>query len=65
MRIPEAEEAAAVLRHVDAFTAEAEAVGVPPELAQRLFVEAGLAFVSFPIEEASDQTPGPSAGQQL
>ena len=54
-----------VERHVRAFVAEAERIGAPPELSQRMFVGTGLAAVQFSIDEVFDQTPGPTAGRRL
>jgi Pyridoxamine 5'-phosphate oxidase len=54
-----------VERHVRSFVAEAERIGAPPELSRRMFVGTGLVTVEFSIDEAFDQTPGPTAGRRL
>jgi hypothetical protein len=55
---------AAVDEHVEAFSREAEAVGLPPGSGRR-FTDAGLVAVSFTVSEVYDQTPGPNAGARL
>ena len=65
LRAPDAGELQRALEQLEAFNAGAEAVGVGPGLARRLFVEPGLALTSFSIDEVFDQTPGPNAGQRL
>jgi hypothetical protein len=62
---PEAADLERVERHVRAFVAEAERIGAPAELAQRMFVGTGLVAVQFSIGEVFDQTPGPTAGRRL
>jgi hypothetical protein len=62
---PEAADLDRVERHVQAFVAEAERIGAPPELSRRMFQGAGLVTVQFPIDEVFDQTPGPTAGRRL
>ncbi len=62
---PETADLDRVERHVQSFVAEAERIGAPPELSQRMFVRAGLVAVSFSIDEVFDQTPGPTAGRRL
>jgi len=52
-------------RHLEAFVAEAEQVGVPPELTRRGFRRADLFAVTFSIYEVFDQTPGQRAGARL
>ena len=47
------------------FVAEAERIGAPAALAERMFVREGLVAVSFSIDEVFDQTPGPTAGRRL
>ena len=54
-----------VERHVRSFVAEAERIGAPAELSQRMFVRTGLVMVQFSIDEVFDQTPGPAAGRRL
>jgi hypothetical protein len=62
---PAAADLERVERHVRSFVAEAERIGAPPELSQRMFVGAGLVAVQFSIDEVFDQTPGPTAGRRL
>ena len=62
---PEAADLERVERHVRSFVAEAERVGAPAELSQRMFVRTGLVAVRFSIDEVFDQTPGPTAGRRL
>ncbi len=62
---PEASDLERVERHVRSFVAEAERIGAPAELSQRMFVRTGLAAVQFSIDEVFDQTPGPTAGRRL
>ncbi len=52
-------------RHLEAFVAEAEQVGVPPELTRRSFRRPDLFAVTFSIDEVFDQTPGQRAGARL
>ncbi len=53
-------------RHLGLFCAEAEEFGVPERQARRIFPQrSDLVSVTFPIGEAFDQTPGPTAGQRL
>ena len=55
-----------VERHVAAFTAGCEQIGVPPEIATRMFGgSTTLVLISVAIEEGFDQTPGPTAGRRL
>jgi hypothetical protein len=51
--------------HVDAFVAECGRIGVPPELAHRMFEGLSLVWISVSIDEGFDQTPGPMAGRRL
>ena len=62
---PDAADLKRVERHVRSFVAEAERIGAPPELSQRMFVGVGLVTVQFSIDEVFDQTPGPTAGRRL
>ena len=62
---PEAADLERVERHVRSFVAEAERIGAPAELSQRMFVGSGLVAVEFSIDEVFDQTPGPTAGRRL
>jgi hypothetical protein len=62
---PEAADLERAERHVRSFVAEAERIGAPAELSQRMFVREGLVAVSFLIDEVFDQTPGPTAGRRL
>jgi hypothetical protein len=62
---PEAADLERVERHVRSFVAEAASLGAPPDLAVRMFWGVGLVTVEFPIDEAFDQTPGPTAGRRL
>ena len=50
--------------HAEAFSAEAEQVGLPPRSGFRLLDDA-LASVSFAVAEVYDQTPGPNAGARM
>jgi hypothetical protein len=62
---PEAADLERVERHFRSFVAEAERIGAPAELSQRMFVRPGLVAVQFSIDEVFDQTPGPTAGRRL
>jgi hypothetical protein len=62
---PEAADLERVERHVRSFVAEAERIGAPTELSERLFVREGLVAVQLSIDEVFDQTPGPTAGRRL
>jgi hypothetical protein len=62
---PEAADLERVERHVRSFVAEAERVGAPAELSERLVVREGLVAVGFSFDEVFDQTPGPTAGRRL
>jgi len=65
VRGPDSAELDRARQQLGAFTAGAEAVGVAPGLARRLFTASDLVVVSFSIDEVFDQTPGPGAGQRL
>jgi hypothetical protein len=54
-----------VEQHVLAFRANAERVGVPPPVAERIFDGSTLVLVNVSIDEGFDQTPGPMAGRRL
>jgi pyridoxamine 5'-phosphate oxidase-like protein len=62
---PEAGDLERVERHVRSFVAEAERIGAPAELSQRMFVGTGLVSIHFLVDEVFDQTPGPTAGRRL
>ena len=62
---PEPADLERVERHFRAFVAEAERIGAPAELSERMFVRTGLVAVQFSIDEVFDQTPGPTAGRRL
>jgi hypothetical protein len=57
---PNAEQLKLVHDHAEAFSTEAEQVGLPPRCGFR-FLDDGLASVSFAVAELYDQTPGPNA----
>lgn len=65
MREPTAEEVARAERHLDAFCAETEQVGHPPDLPRRMFAASDLVTVVLPVDEVFDQSPGPNAGRPL
>jgi hypothetical protein len=52
-------------RHVVAFGADAERIGVPPRMVARMLDGSSLIAVTLTIEEIYDQTPGPAAGDRL
>src|SRR5262249_32602562 len=54
-----------VERHLRSFVQEAGRIGAPEELSRRMFVASGLVKIEFSIDEAYDQTPGPTAGRRL
>jgi len=62
---PEVADLERVELHFQSFVAEAERIGAPAELSQRMFVRTGLVAVQFSINEVFDQTPGPTAGRRL
>lgn len=62
---PDAADLERVEQHARSFVAEAERIGAPAELSQRLFVRTGLVAVQLSIDEVFDQTPGPTAGRRL
>jgi hypothetical protein len=64
-REPGADELERAGRHLDAFCAEAEAIGFTRGLAPRLYDAPALLAVTASIEQVFDQTPGPAAGRRL
>ena len=62
---PQATDLERVERHVRSFVAEAERVGAPAELSQRMYAPAGLVAIRFLVDEVFDQTPGPTAGRRI
>jgi hypothetical protein len=62
---PEPDDLEHAERHNSAFLAECERIGAPRELAERMFVAAGLLLVGVAIHDGFDQTPGPTAGRRL
>ena len=64
VREPTAEQLAAVDDHVEAFSREAEEVGLMPGTGRR-FLDPGLVAVTLAVRELYDQTPGPSAGARM
>jgi hypothetical protein len=66
-RVSEADDAdvGRVERHLASFVVECVRIGVPPDLSRRMFMGTGLVAVEFSIDEAYDQTPGPTAGRRL
>jgi hypothetical protein len=66
VREPQSAELERAEQHLRSFCAEAGQLGIPERLARRMFPQRStLVSVTFPIEEAFDQTPGPTAGQRL
>ena len=63
--VPGAGDLERVERHVRAFRANAERVGVPQAVAERIFDGSTLVLISVAIDEGFDQTPGPMAGRRL
>ena len=63
--VPGAGDLERVERHVRAFRANAERVGVPQAVAERIFDGSTLVLISVAIDEGFDQTPGPTAGRRL
>jgi hypothetical protein len=62
---PEADDLERVERHFGLFVAEAARIGVPEGIPGRMVDRSGLVRISFSIDEAFDQTPGPTAGRRL
>jgi Pyridoxamine 5'-phosphate oxidase len=54
-----------VERHVRAFRAECERIGIPSAIAERMFDGSSSVLISVSIDEGYDQTPGPTAGRRL
>jgi hypothetical protein len=61
---PSAEQLADVERHAEAFSSEAEQVGLGPGSGFRL-LDSALLSVIFEVAEIYDQTPGPNAGARI
>lgn len=61
---PSAEQLADVDRHAEAFSSEAEQVGLGPGSGFRL-LDRALVSVTFNVAEVYDQTPGPNAGARI
>jgi pyridoxamine 5'-phosphate oxidase-like protein len=59
-----AEDEAWVLRHREAFVVTTSLVGDPPEAIRGMWMDE-VVRVSFKVERAFDQTPGPNAGRPL
>jgi hypothetical protein len=62
---PAAEELERAQRHLEAFCAEVEQVGIVAALPRRMFGGADLVSVTLSVDELFDQTPGPTAGRRL
>jgi hypothetical protein len=62
---PEADDLERVERHFGLFVAEAARIGAPEGIPGRMVDRSGLVRISFSIDEAFDQTPGPTAGRRL
>jgi Pyridoxamine 5'-phosphate oxidase len=67
IRAPSQEDRMRVARHREAFAREVIQVGVPPELAPRLWGEEhdGLVKIAFEFDQRFNQTPGAGAGRAL
>jgi hypothetical protein len=66
VREPEPDELERAERHLAAFTAEVEQLGIPGRAARRIFRErSDFVSVVVTIDEVFDQTPGPTAGQRV
>lgn len=66
VREPEPAELQRAERHLAAFVAETEQIGVPEALVRRTFAAPSeFLSVTVSIDEVFDQTPGPRAGQPL
>ena len=52
-------------RHLEAFVAQAELVGMPESLIRRFAAAVDCVAVTCAIHEVYDQTPGPNAGRRL
>ena len=62
---PTADDLERAERQFGLFLAECERIGAPAHLPRRMFVRAGFVLLTFEIDEAFDQTPGPTAGRRL
>lgn len=62
---PDADELDRAEQHLEAFVAEAEQIGVAPDVAGRIFDGGSLVSGTFSVDEVFDQTSGPSAGLRL
>lgn len=62
---PDAEALERVERHVEAFCAEVEQIGIAAALARRMIEGSDLVSVTLSVDEVFDQTPGPTAGKRL
>jgi hypothetical protein len=66
VREPEPAELERAERHLLAFSAEAEQLGIPGRVARRFFgAPSDFLSVTVSIDEVFDQTPGPRAGQRV
>ena len=65
VREPEPAELELIDRHFERFQAECDRIGAPREVSGRMLDRTGLVTVTFPIAEAFEQTPGPTAGRRL
>jgi hypothetical protein len=61
---PTSDDAAWVARHREAFVVETSLVGDPPDKIRAMWMD-DIVRVSFVVERAFDQTPGPGAGKPL
>jgi hypothetical protein len=62
---PDGDDLERVEKHVLAFETECARIGVPPQVAARMFDGSALVLISVAIGEVFDQTPGPTAGRRL
>jgi flavin reductase (DIM6/NTAB) family NADH-FMN oxidoreductase RutF len=62
---PDEMELERVERHLEAFCAEVERIGIAAALARRMFSGSDLVSVTLSVGEVFDQTPGPTAGKRL
>lgn len=65
LREPRAADLVRAEEHLLAFIAECAELAIPPEVPRRLFARDEFVWVSFPIEDVFDQTPGRGAGRRL
>jgi hypothetical protein len=61
---PDTDDAAWVQRHHEAFIVSTSLVGDPPQVIRNLWMD-DVVRLSFTVERAFDQTPGPEAGKPL